>query len=34
MEYIMYYLIFTAGAIFGACCIGIVNYRKFKNEKD
>lgn len=28
MEYIMYYLIFTVGTIFGACCMTVVNYNK------
>lgn len=32
MEYIMYYIVFTAGTIFGACCVGVFNYNK-SNKK-
>lgn len=34
MEYLIYYLFFTAGTVFGACCIGLVNYRRNNNEKN
>ena len=30
----VYYLVFTVGTIFGACCMALINYRRFKNEKD
>lgn len=34
MEYLMYYLVFTAGALFGACCMAMINYRRNNNEEN